>query len=39
MAIADRDDISWATAIAKDIPDMKLRASALKLIQPGIEEK
>jgi hypothetical protein len=39
MAIADRDDISWATAIAKDIPDMKLRASALKLIQPGTEEK
>jgi hypothetical protein len=39
MAIADRDDISWATAIAKDIPDIKIRASALKLIQPGMEEK
>ncbi len=39
MAIADRDDISWATAIAKDIPDLKIRTSALKLIQPGIEEK
>jgi len=39
MAIADRDDISWATAIAKDIPDMKIRTSALKLIQPEMEEK
>lgn len=39
MAIADRDDISWATAIANDIPDLKIRTSALKLIQPEIEEK
>ena len=39
MAIADRDDISWATAIANDIPDMKIRTSALKLVQPEIGRK
>lgn len=39
MAIAQHGDTSWATAIAKGIPDMRIRTIALKLIQQGKEEK
>lgn len=39
LAIAKTGDIQWATSIAKKIPDLKIRTSALKAIRQRIEKK
>lgn len=39
MEIAQHGDTSWATSIAKGIPDMRIRTSALEIIQQGVEKK
>jgi hypothetical protein len=39
LGIAGTGDITWATAVAEKIPDMKIRTSTLKTIRERIEKK
>jgi hypothetical protein len=39
LGIAGTGDITWATAVAEKIPDMKIRTNALKTIRQRIEKK